>query len=241
MLGVLFDVSGSMKETFAVYYDRYDRDHDVKKSHAIVTTLNSIVNQEIMTYQRNESLFACSFGLNKSKCGGSDTCDLIALLEDRLAFKEVKQKLSELLSEKKRIVEQEKQQMLQIEEQQKELRQEQNKCEGSLQRIEQHLLQKQQKRRIDGYTSLIQLAYDKGASHAADWIKTCLSEEEAGILYDVLYNDSQLTRELIKLIPSRQVYYAAKTVAGMQAKGNAVRGARFFLMIAVMHVQIPLL
>ena len=51
-----------------------------------------------------ESLFTCSFGLNKSKCDGSDTCDLIALLEDRLASKEVKQKLSELLSEQKRMV-----------------------------------------------------------------------------------------------------------------------------------------
>ena len=82
MLGVLLDVSGSMRQTFTVHYNRYDRNHDAKKSHAIVTTLSSIVNQEIMTYQRNESLFACSFGLNTSKCDGINTCDLVALLEN---------------------------------------------------------------------------------------------------------------------------------------------------------------
>ena len=115
MLGVLFDVSGSMEQTFAVHYNRYDRNHEVKKSHAIVTTLSSIVNQEIMTYQRNASLFACAFGLDMSTCDGIDTCDLLTLLENRLAFNELKQNLSELLSEQKQKVEQEKKKLLQIE------------------------------------------------------------------------------------------------------------------------------
>ena len=55
---------------------------------------------------------------------------------------------------------------------------------------------------------MIQLAYKKGASHAVDWIKKCLSKEQAAVLYDVLRNDSRLTEELIRLIPWRVTKYA---------------------------------
>ena len=60
---------------------------------------------------------------------------------------------------------------------------------------------------------MIQFAYGKGALHAIDWIKECLSNEEAGILYDVLRNDSQLTEQLIALIPGKAKYYAAKCIS----------------------------
>ena len=106
MLGVLLDVSGSMEQAFSVhYYDRRRLEHNVRRSHAIITTLNSIVNQEVIAYQRNESVFACCFGLEDYMCGGADTCDLITLLENVIkirTFQEVKQRLDELRSEQQR-------------------------------------------------------------------------------------------------------------------------------------------
>ena len=113
---------------------------------------------------------------------------------------------------------------LQIEEQEKKLHQEQNNCERNLQRINQLMLLKQQKRRTDGYKLLIQFAKEKGASRAENWIKTCLSEEKAGLLYDAICYNSQETERLIRLIPSRQKYYVAQTLAEMKATCNAATG-----------------
>ena len=96
MFGVLLDVSGSMENTFSVHYDdcsglRTGR-YDVKRSHGIITTLNNIINQEITSYGRKDLAFACAFGLNITKCKGSDTCDFISLLENREVLKELERR-----------------------------------------------------------------------------------------------------------------------------------------------------
>ena len=73
MFGVLVDVSGSMKRAYAL-----DRSHDanVERTHAILTSIMSIVKQEVIHHKRKESIFACAFGLDHR----TETCDLLRLL-----------------------------------------------------------------------------------------------------------------------------------------------------------------
>ena len=74
MIGVLVDVSGSMRSAYAL--DR-SSDADVERIHAILTTVVNIVKREVVHHELRESMFACAFGLD----GRIDTCDLISLLE----------------------------------------------------------------------------------------------------------------------------------------------------------------
>ena len=78
LFGVLVDVSGSMESAYAL-----DRSHDasVERTHAILTTIMNIVKREVTHHDRQESIFACAFGLNKERTRGIVTCDLISLLE----------------------------------------------------------------------------------------------------------------------------------------------------------------
>ena len=78
MFGVLVDVSGSMENAYAL-----DRSHDasVERTHAILTTIMNIVKREVAHHDRQESIFACAFGLNEEGTQGIVTCDLISLLE----------------------------------------------------------------------------------------------------------------------------------------------------------------
>ena len=78
MFGILVDVSGSMENAYAL-----DRSHDasVERTHAILTTIMNIVKREVAHHDRQESTFACAFGLNEEGTQGIVTCDLISLLE----------------------------------------------------------------------------------------------------------------------------------------------------------------
>ena len=211
MLGVLLDVSGSMEEAFAVHYDKRNTlDHDAKRAHAIVTTLNSIVKQEITAFQRNELFFACSFGLNTAKCDGVDVCDLVALLEDRQTYQELKQKVDKLLCKQKGIEEEKtsiEEQISQIRVQQQAQYREKHKSREMQERLEQQQSYQKWNRRTRGYDLLINFARKNNAPHAVDWIKVCLSSEEAGVLHDALCNDSSLTERLIRLIPKSKTAY----------------------------------
>ena len=73
MIGILLDVSGSMKKAYAL-----DSSHDarVERIHAILTTMMNIVTKEAIRHNRQESVFACAFG-----CQSTATCDLLSLLE----------------------------------------------------------------------------------------------------------------------------------------------------------------
>lgn len=73
MIGVLVDVSGSMKEAFAL--DRSVRGN-VKRTHAIITTLNRIAKNAIAVHQRRDCMFVEAFGMEDTS-----TCDLISLLK----------------------------------------------------------------------------------------------------------------------------------------------------------------
>ena len=74
MFGVLLDVSGSMRQAYAL-----DTSHDasVQRTHAVFSTVANIVKREANRHNRQESIFATVFGLE----GPTTTCDLIPLLE----------------------------------------------------------------------------------------------------------------------------------------------------------------
>ena len=166
MFGVLLDVSSSMEKPFVELYS-YLTDEKVKQSHGIITTLYNIVNQEIITYERNDLVFVTAFGLNDTKCNGVNTCDFIALL------KEIKE------------------------------------IDETLDRWETEYLS-------NGHEKLIQFAKHKNAPHAEPWIKEILSQKEAGILWEVLQDDDELTKKFLALIPPESTYnkYKVAKTAG---------------------------
>ena len=80
LIGVLLDVSGSMKGKYSL-----DKSHDasVERTHALLTTIINIVGQEVDKHRRRDSIFACAFGLEKDECGPTCTeiCDMITLID----------------------------------------------------------------------------------------------------------------------------------------------------------------
>ena len=178
MFGVLFDVSGSMEQSFAAHYDKRDAltDDNVKRSHGIVTTLNNIVHQEITTYEREDLVFVSAFGLNPSKCKDTDTCDFVSMLEERKTLQEIDKRM--------------------------------------------HRWEKEYP--YNGHSILIEFAMSKNAEHAVPWIKEKLIQKEAGILWEVLKDDDELTEKFIRLIPPEGTYEKA------QAASNAGENASSF-------------
>ena len=75
MFGILVDVSGSMKSAYSL--DSSSSHSNVRRTHAIFTTIVSIAKKEIVHHERRECIFAGAFGL----CKASETCDLISLLD----------------------------------------------------------------------------------------------------------------------------------------------------------------
>ena len=74
MFGVLVDVSGSMRSAYSL-----DRSHDanVERTHAVLTSIMSIVKQEVIHHERKDSIFVSAFGLDHH----AETCDLLRLLD----------------------------------------------------------------------------------------------------------------------------------------------------------------
>ena len=60
MIGVLVDVSGSMREALAL--DR-SVSGNVERTHAIITTLNRIAKNAIDVHQQRHRMFVGAFGL----------------------------------------------------------------------------------------------------------------------------------------------------------------------------------
>ena len=73
LIGVLVDVSGSMKEAFALDKSVTGR---VERTHAIITTLNRIAKNAIAVHERRDRMFVGAFGLEDIP-----TCDLASLLK----------------------------------------------------------------------------------------------------------------------------------------------------------------
>ena len=74
MYGVLLDVSGSMKSAYSM-----DNRHDVsvQRTHTLFTTVANIVGKEVANHKRQDSIFACGFGIQEP----APVCNLIPLFE----------------------------------------------------------------------------------------------------------------------------------------------------------------
>ena len=77
MFGVLVDVSGSMESAYSL--DGSQQSVNTERIQAVRTTTVNIVNKEVRRHQRQESIFACAFGLSDTTKG--QTCDLLTLLD----------------------------------------------------------------------------------------------------------------------------------------------------------------
>lgn len=161
MIGVLVDVSGSMREAFAL--DR-SVSGNVERTHAIITTLNRIAKNAIEVHQHHYRMFVGAFGLEDTA-----TCDLISLLKYTSRY-DSSQKASKDELEFAR----------------KDKSDDENDRSnlGS-----------------DGINVLIKFAADRNAAHAERWIRKCLSEPEAGVLYTILSRDEELTKLFIEKLP----------------------------------------
>lgn len=83
MFGVLVDVSGSMKSAYAL--DRSTATHQVsvEGTHAVFTSVLSVVKRTVERRGRQDSIFVGAFGLQNLQVGSEsiDTCDLLFLLD----------------------------------------------------------------------------------------------------------------------------------------------------------------
>ena len=75
MFGVLVDVSASMCSAYAASENLQD-DESVSRMHALFTTVAKIVEREVAHHERQDSIFACAFGLRKQY---PPVCNLIEL------------------------------------------------------------------------------------------------------------------------------------------------------------------
>ena len=75
MFGVLLDVSASMRNAYALDKLHDGDDVSVERTHAVFTTVAKIVEREVTHHKREESIFACAFGLREP----APVCNLIDL------------------------------------------------------------------------------------------------------------------------------------------------------------------
>lgn len=171
MIGVLVDVSGSMREAFAL--DR-SVSGNVERTHAIVTTLNRIAKNAIAVRERRDRIFVGTFGLEDTT-----TCDLISLLKYTSEY-DSSQKATEDELESAR----------------KDKPDDGNESDWGYP----DFLRSNQSG-SDGFNNLIKLATEHGAAHAERWIRKSLSEPQAGVLYTILSRDKELMELFIEQLP----------------------------------------
>ena len=167
------DVSASMKEAFSL-----DRtvSGNVERTHAIITTLNGIVNKESVAHShRQDRVFVSAFGLKDV-----NTCDLIHLLDYKGLINDDEPE-GETDNERANVFER----------------------AANLSKLNQVRKDKEDPSHsnMTGHQVLIEFATKSGAPHAKRWIERSLTEAEAGVLYTILSRDKQLTKEFIEKLP----------------------------------------
>ena len=177
MIGVLVDVSGSMRKAFAL--DRSVRGN-VERTHAIITTLNRIAKNAIAVHDRHDRMFVGAFGLEDTS-----TCDLISLLKYT----------SEYDSSQKATADE-------LESARKDKPDDDNdRVYPEIPRMPTNYGRFNQSRGSDGFNVLIKFAADHDAAHAERWIRKSLSEPQAGVLYTILSRDKELMQLFIEKLP----------------------------------------
>ena len=100
-----------------------------------------------------------------------------------------------------------------------------SKCEGintcdfvsmmenreALQEIHKRMARWEEQYPHNGHRILIEFAKNKNSPHAVPWIKDKLAQKEAGILWEVLKDDDELTKRFIDLIPPEGTYEKVQT------------------------------
>ena len=157
LIGLLVDVSPSMKKAFSLTLNR-SICGNLNRTHAITVALIRIVQQEIAAHKRSDQVFVGAFGLRDVH-----TCDLISLLKYVLNLSPAEEVSDEILESARK-----------------------DREEGS-----------------NGYINLIGLAMRHGAPHAEIWIKNCLTEPQAGVLYTILTRDENLRKSFISELSGR--------------------------------------
>ena len=79
MFGVLLDVSGSMRNAYALDKLHDGDDVSVERTHAVFTTVAKIVEREVTHHVREEYIFVCAFGLQDPEPAPEPVCNLIEL------------------------------------------------------------------------------------------------------------------------------------------------------------------
>ena len=74
-----------------------------------------------------------------------------------------------------------------------------------------------------GHKILIEFAKRKNAPHAEPWIKEKLKQKDAGILWETLKDDDQLTKKILDLIPAEGTYESVKLASNV-GYGTKVAG-----------------
>ena len=154
---------------------------NVERTHAIITTLNRIAKNAIDVHQQRHRMFVSAFGLEDIS-----TCDLISLLK-YISRYDSGQKASQLELESAR------------KDRSEDDVSEDNLFNHSLTSI----MLKIASRAFglsdpDGISALIKLASDHNAEHAERWIRKCLSDPEAGVLYTILSRDEDLMKLFVE-------------------------------------------
>ena len=89
MFGVVVDVSGSMRNAYALEDDGLHRDDvSMERTHAVFTTIANIVEREVTHHDRHESIFACAFGLQRP----APICNLIELFAKLRELNEIQRR-----------------------------------------------------------------------------------------------------------------------------------------------------
>ena len=92
---------------------------------------------------------------------------------------------------------------------------------------------------ITGHTNLIALAEKHGLHHAKDWIKICLTEPEAGVLCTVLSNAENLTKLFVEMLNSEAVLKLSGTsqfVSKENIRANARKVGLYRFLVQVIHL-----
>ena len=95
----------------------------------------------------------------------------------------------------------------------------------------------------NGHRILIEFAKRKKAPHAVPWIKEKLAQKDAGILWEVLKDDDELTKKFIDLVPPKGTYERVQTAstAGKAVSYSGAAGAAVGVGLSLFLGPVPLL
>ena len=221
LIGVLVDVSGSMKKALELGFSAgkshmlhpaYEaasldcksgsaspQNESLNRIHAIYTILKSILDKKFEANNENDRVFVGAFGLKKVH-----TCDLLSLL----------QCVSKSITPRD--------------------------CRGLQVYATVEELKNAREDKItifnNGYNNLIKVAEGHRIYHAKKWIKLCLTELEAGVLCTLLSYAENLTRLFVKMFNSEDIKKFSGSTSYAVSAGDVKKTGPYKFTIRVIHL-----